>query len=103
MREVQVPQIGVQALIEHIVEVPESAARQIELLDIAQLSTCANSRLEDLLRESSSEGLFGIQVLSLLNGHTVKHLQFPQVEYAVNPVVLIPSQVVARDVQNDQP
>lgn len=99
--EVKLPQVGKLVTIEHLVEVSQLAARQVEFLDVMRCITL-QSLFKDLISETTCECLLGLDALGVLDAETVEHPQPPKMEDAIDPVVLLLDEVVAGDVENDQ-
>lgn len=99
--QVELAEVRARLDIEHLLEVAQLAAIEVELLDVLE-GERAETLLENLWRESTCEGLLGLEALGVLHTEAVEDAQSSQVEDTVDAVVFDSDQVVARDVQDDE-
>ena len=101
VRKVQLSQVNKLVAIEHLVEVTELAAGEVELFDVHG-GVAAQPLLKYLISQPARKCLLRFNALRVLNAQAVQDAESSEVEDAVNPIILLLDQIIAGNVENDE-
>lgn len=102
MRNVQLSQIWEQLPVKHLVKISQFTAGKVQVLNSLHCVS-SKSRFKNLISEPSRKCLLGLNTFRVLNAEPVQDPKPSEVEDAIDPVILLPDQIVARNVENNQP